>query len=163
VRGLPTPEQVGAWWEDSNPGTDPPPKSANRTNHLITEDETDDNPATFGGRDDYPAINQGLIAISPNGDTRQPPGPDHSAICEGLISENGLPKRDTVEDQDRDHAISPIGDSGTVEPPEKDGSFTEEQAKRIRSLVEEGMSERWARRTVLADGHPIDCDCEACP
>jgi hypothetical protein len=37
-----------------------------------------------------------------------------------------------------------------------------EQAERIRRLVVEGMSETWARRTVLADSHPLDCDCEVC-
>jgi hypothetical protein len=39
---------------------------------------------------------------------------------------------------------------------------TKEQEERIRRLVEEGMSETWARRTVLADSHPLDCDCEVC-
>jgi hypothetical protein len=39
---------------------------------------------------------------------------------------------------------------------------TPEQAERIRRLVGEGMSETWARRTVLADGHPLDCGCEVC-
>ena len=37
-----------------------------------------------------------------------------------------------------------------------------EQEKRMRRLVEQGMSERWARREVLADDHPLDCDCEVC-
>ena len=39
---------------------------------------------------------------------------------------------------------------------------TPEQAERIRRLVEEGMSEKWARRTVLADAHPLSCECEVC-
>jgi hypothetical protein len=39
---------------------------------------------------------------------------------------------------------------------------TPEQAQRIRRLVGQGMSETWARRTVLADNHPLDCDCEVC-
>jgi len=39
---------------------------------------------------------------------------------------------------------------------------TPEQAKRIRRLIKEGMSETWARRTVLADNHRLDCDCEVC-
>jgi len=47
------------------------------------------------------------------------------------------------------------------------GDFSEEactpgQAGRIRRLVKEGMSETWARRTVLADGHPLGCGCEVC-
>src|SRR5215217_5419847 len=84
-------------------------------------------------------------------------------ISKVLISENALPKRDAVERQGRDYVISPISDSGTVEPLEKkNGRFTTMQAERIRHLVKEGMSETWARRTVLADGHPLDCECEVC-
>jgi hypothetical protein len=161
MTGLPTPEQVRGWWEDSDP--DPPPKSANRANHLITEDETGDNPDTYGERDDYPAINQGLITISPDGDQGQRLDSDYSAISEGLISANGSPKRDAVEKQGRDYVISPISDSGTGEPQEKkNGCFTAEQAERIRRLIKEGMSETWARRTVLAYNHPLGCDCEVC-
>jgi hypothetical protein len=163
MKGLPTPEQVRAWWEDSDPDPDSPPKGANRANHLITEDETDDNPDTYRERDDYPAINQGLITISPDGDQDQHFDTDYSTISEGRISENGLPKGDAVEKQGRDYAISPISDSGTVEPPEnKNGRFSAEQEERIRNLVREGMSETWARRTVLADGHPFGCGCEVC-
>ena len=163
MAGLPTPEQVRTWWEDSDPDPDPPPKGANRANHLITEDETGDKADTYGEKDDYPAINQELIVISPDGDQGQPNDSDHSAINERLISENALPKRDAVEKQGRDYVISPISDSGTVEPPEeKNGRITTMQAERIRHLVKEGMSETWARRTVLADGHPLDCECEVC-
>jgi len=163
MTGLPTPEQVRAWWEDSDPDPGPPPKSANRANHLNTEDESDYNPDTYGGRDDYSAIHQGLITISPDGDQGQHLDSDYSAISKGLISENGLPKRDAVEKQGRDYVISPISESGTVEPSEKkNGRFTAEQAERIRRLVGQGMSETWARRTVLADSHPIGCDCEVC-
>ena len=145
------------------PDPDPSPKAANRANHLITEDETGGKADTYGERDDYPAINQGLITISLNRNQGQPDDFDHSAFNEDLISENGLPKRDAVERQGRDYVISPISDSGSVEAPEKKNSrFSAEQAERIRSLVKEGMSETWARRTVLADGHPLDCECEVC-
>ena len=43
-----------------------------------------------------------------------------------------------------------------------ENAITPEQAQRISRLVQEGMSETWARRTVLADGHPLGCDCEVC-
>jgi hypothetical protein len=163
MTGLPTPEQVRAWWEDSEPDPDPPLKGANRANQVITEDDTGGKADTYGKRDDHPAINRELITISPDGDQGQPLDSDHSAINEGLISENGLPKRDAVERQGRDYVISPISDSGTVEPPkQKNGSVTAEQAERIRRLVREGMSETWARRTVLADGHPPGCGCKVC-
>jgi hypothetical protein len=48
------------------------------------------------------------------------------------------------------------GSSETVE------TIRLEQAKRIRRLIEQGMSERWARQEVLADNHALDCDCEVC-
>src|SRR5215203_185480 len=72
MTGLPTPEQVRAWWEDSDPDPDPTLKSTNRANLLITEDETDDKADTYGERYDHPAINQGLITISLNGNQGQP-------------------------------------------------------------------------------------------
>jgi hypothetical protein len=163
MTGLPTPEQVKQWWEDSHPDPDPPPKGANRANHLNMEDETGDKANTYGKRDDHPAINQELITISPDDDQGQPLDSDHSAISEGLISENGLPKRDAVEKQGHDYVISPIRDSGTVESPQKkNGSSTADQAERIRRLVGQGMSETWARRTVLANDHPLNCGCEVC-
>jgi hypothetical protein len=163
MRGLPTPEQVRAWWEESEPDPDSPLKGANRANHLITEDERDDKADTYGEKDDYPAINQELITSSPDGNQGQPNDSDHSAINEGLISENALPKRDAVKKQGRDYVIRPISDSGTAQPPEKkNGRLTAEQAERIHNLVREGMSETWARRTVLADGHSPGCGCEVC-
>jgi DNA primase len=162
MTGIPTPEQVRAWWESSDPDPDPAPKGANRANHLITEEETDNNPDTYGERDDYPAINQGLITSSSDGDQDQPLDSDHSAISEGLISENGLPKRDGVEKEAGNYVISPISDSETVEPRQKNGGLAAEQEERIRSLAEEDMSETWARRTVLASDHPLDCECEVC-
>src|SRR5215211_2107055 len=43
-----------------------------------------------------------------------------------------------------------------------EGASTPEQAERIRPLVKEGMSETWARRTVLANSHTLGCGCEVC-
>src|SRR5215207_5765450 len=50
MRGLPTPEQVRTWWEDSDPNPDSPPKGANRANHLITEGERDGKADTYAER-----------------------------------------------------------------------------------------------------------------
>jgi hypothetical protein len=57
--------------------------------------------------------------------------------------------------------------ANTANTANRNGDFSEvastlEQAERIRRLIKEGMSETWARRTVLADNHPLDCDCEVC-
>ncbi len=49
-----------------------------------------------------------------------------------------------------------------VDAPKPGQSATGEQLQRIRRLTKQGMSETWARRTVLADSHPLDCDCEVC-
>jgi hypothetical protein len=54
------------------------------------------------------------------------------------------------------------GNSGNTSGDFSEGASTPEQADAIRRLVREGMSETWARRTVLADGHPLDCGCEVC-
>jgi putative DNA primase/helicase len=40
--------------------------------------------------------------------------------------------------------------------------FTPEQEQHVRRLVQEGMAEHWARRTVLAKDHSVGCDCEVC-
>jgi hypothetical protein len=40
--------------------------------------------------------------------------------------------------------------------------FTAEEERRVRKLLKEGMSETWARRTVLASDHLPGCDCEVC-
>ncbi len=42
------------------------------------------------------------------------------------------------------------------------GAVSKEQESRIRRLVQEGMTEEWARREVLAADHPLDCECEMC-
>jgi hypothetical protein len=43
-----------------------------------------------------------------------------------------------------------------------DEATTTGQEERLRRLVRQGMSEKWARRTVLVDAHPLECDCEVC-
>jgi putative DNA primase/helicase len=43
-----------------------------------------------------------------------------------------------------------------------EGSVSEAQKLRIQKLIEDGMAESAARRQVLADDHPLDCECEGC-
>ena len=47
------------------------------------------------------------------------------------------------------------GDFGEV-------AITSELEERTGRLVRQGMSEKWARRTVLASDHPLGCKCEVC-
>jgi hypothetical protein len=72
----------------------------------------------------------------------------------GMPNGSEKPPRNAASANNAD-TVNRYGDfSGKVSTPE--------QAERIRRLVKEGMSETWARRTVLADGHPLDCGCEVC-
>jgi NrS-1 polymerase HBD domain len=101
---------------------------------------------------------------------------------DGSGSESRTDKGETHADTAQDDGRSNGSDSangmpnGSEKPPSnaasantanRYGDFSEEastpeQAHRIRRLVKEGMSETWARRTVLADGHPLGCDCQVC-
>jgi len=40
--------------------------------------------------------------------------------------------------------------------------LTDEEAAREKRLIAEGMTPRWARKTILASDHPLDCECEVC-
>jgi putative DNA primase/helicase len=40
--------------------------------------------------------------------------------------------------------------------------FTPEQEREVRRLVQQGMAEEWAKKTVLAGNHPLNCECEVC-
>jgi hypothetical protein len=78
----------------------------------------------------------------------------------GSDSANGMPNGS-------EKPPSNAASANTANTANRYGDFSEEastpeQAHRIRRLVKEGMSETWARRTVLADGHPLGCDCQVC-
>jgi DNA primase len=105
----------------------------------------------------------------PNGrDTfaRYRPMPDSEASVDGRgeAGANGRDGNRPVEDGGLQVKRS-TGRTGGEEEEEKtsaNGPPTLEDAKRIKRLVREGTSERWARRTVLAGSHPLDCDCQLC-
>lgn len=54
------------------------------------------------------------------------------------------------------------GNSGNRDGDSAEESISPEQAERIRRLIKQGMSETWARRTVLAGDYPLECECEVC-
>jgi hypothetical protein len=78
----------------------------------------------------------------------------------GSDDANGM--RDGSEKPPSDAASANNADTANRYEDFSEKASTPEQAERIRRLVKEGMSETWARRTVLADNHPLDCDCEVC-
>src|SRR5215211_8410031 len=98
---------------------------------------------------------------------RHRPMPDSEADANGR-GEAGASGRDgyrPAEDADLqgERATGRLGGEEEEEKASANGRcLTPEEAKRIKHLVREGTSERWARRTVLAGSHPLDCDCEVC-
>jgi hypothetical protein len=95
---------------------------------------------------------------------------DKGEAYDNIAQDNGMPNGSGGSDGMPDSSEKPHSDAGsanTADTANTYGDFTKEagtpeQAERIRRLVKEGMSERWARRTVLAHGHPLDCGCEVC-
>jgi hypothetical protein len=70
-------------------------------------------------------------------------------------------------DDGSQNPCSGAGSADTADTANRYENFTErnmapEQEERFRRLVEQGTSEKWARKTVLASDHPLDCDCEVC-
>jgi hypothetical protein len=78
----------------------------------------------------------------------------------GSDSANGMP--DGSEKPPSNAASANAADTANRYGDFSEEPSTPEQAERIHRLTEQGMSEKWARRTVLADDHPLDCDCEVC-
>jgi hypothetical protein len=151
MTGLPTPDQVRSWWEDSHP--DPSPEGAN---HIIGDPETGQNPHTYAGNGDYPTANQELIMISLGGDRHHDPGRDYQAINEELISENGSSKGNAADGEGRDHVISSIsgseGEQETERPSESSKRrLAPEQVEEYKRLVAEGMHPDRARAEVLGE------------
>jgi hypothetical protein len=154
MTGLPTPDQVRLWWDDSHP--DPPPKCANHANHLIRDPETGQNPHTCAKNGDYPAANQELIKISLDGDHHHDSDRDHLAINEELISQNGSSKGNTADGEGRDLVNSSIsgseGEQETKRPSESSKCrLTPERVEEYKRLIAEGMHPDLARAEVRGE------------
>jgi hypothetical protein len=62
------------------------------------------------------------------------------------------------------NSLTQEGDEAGAATPREDTRrrLTDEEVERVKRLCAEGMSPKWARKTVLAGGHPLDCECEVC-
>jgi hypothetical protein len=102
-----------------------------------------------------------------DGFARHRPMPDSEADADGRweAGNNGRNDDRPAEDGDLQEERA-TGRTGGEEEEEKTSAngrcLTPEEAKRVKRLIREGTSKRWARRTVLASSHPLDCDCEVC-
>jgi hypothetical protein len=102
--------------------------------------------------------------------SRGKPRADKGEIHADTTRDEGIPDGKSVANgsddgsQDLADVAGPADTSITADrcgdPADK--ATTPEQEERIRSLVKQGMSEKWARRTVLAGDHPLACECEVC-
>jgi hypothetical protein len=100
------------------------------------------------------------------GESRTDKGKTHTNTAQDDGRSNGEENVNGMPDGS-EKPSSNVASANTANTANRNGDFSEvastpEQANRIRRLVKEGMSETWARRTVLADNHPLDCDCEVC-
>jgi len=98
---------------------------------------------------------------------RYRPMPDSKADANGRqeAGASGQNGHRPIEDSDLqgERATGRLGSEEEEEKTSANGRcLTPEETKRIQRLIREGTSERWARRTVLAGSHPLDCDCEVC-
>jgi hypothetical protein len=98
---------------------------------------------------------------------RYRPMPESEADANGHreADDNGRNEHRPVETTDLqgERATGRLGGEEEAEKTSANGRrLTPEEAKRVKRLVREGTSERWARRTILASDHSLDCDCEVC-
>jgi hypothetical protein len=81
-------------------------------------------------------------------------------ILNGRDTPNG--RNDGSQNPASDAASADTADTADRSGNPADEATTTKQEERVRRLVQQGMSEKWARKTVLAGDHPLECDCEVC-
>jgi hypothetical protein len=81
-------------------------------------------------------------------------------ISNGRDTPNG--RNDGSQNPSSDAASADTADTANRSGNPADEATTTKQEERVRRLVRQGMSEKWARKTVLASDHPLDCGCEVC-
>jgi hypothetical protein len=111
--------------------------------------------------------------VNPNGQgtsARYRSLPDSEASANGrreagASGRDGYRPKETADLQgERTTGRTPCREGGEIFPDNGSNGHRSapEQEERVRRLVEQGMSEKWARRTVLASDHPLDCGCGVC-
>jgi hypothetical protein len=82
-------------------------------------------------------------------------------------ADDGISNGRSASDGRNDGSRNSVDGAGSANTADRcrdsaEGGVTPEQEERIPRLVKQGMSEKWARRTVLASDHSLDCGCEVC-
>jgi DNA primase len=147
MQGLPTPEQVRAWWEERDPD---PPEGADHADQPITDTDQGQQAHRNGDlADRHPANHTLITAESANG--------DRHLIGTLPITNNGLDIGNGASKEGSDRLIGVIGDRSEVakDSNSNGGSssrrLTNEETERVKRLIGEGMSPRLARAEVLEE------------
>jgi DNA primase len=95
--GLPTPGKVRSWWEDAPP--DPPSGEAGHTGQVA---ETNQKPHTYAENSIQEGVGQAVDTSTfpgcGTGDLTEPTGHIQPLSSEGMDNDNGLSKRNTVDE-----------------------------------------------------------------
>jgi hypothetical protein len=95
--GLPTPGKVRSWWEDAPP--DPPSGEAGHTGPVA---ETNQKPHTYAENSIQEGVGQAVDTSTfpgcGTGDLTEPTGHIQPLSSEGMDTDNGLSKRNTVDE-----------------------------------------------------------------
>ena len=147
MQGLPTPEQVRAWWEERDPD---PPEGADHADQPITDTDQGQQAHRNGDlADRHPANHTLITAESANGDLH--------LIGTLPITNNGLDIGNGASKEGSDRLIGVIGDRSEVAKDSNGNGgsssrrLTNEETERVKRLIGEGMSPRLARAEVLEE------------
>ena len=144
--------------EDPDPSrvNDPPPKSGPEPSDPAPNEGEDVNSET-----------EGVTIVNPQKPCKT--GISNEGVNEGYPKSDNLGLR-THEDEVLGNTLTIVnsltqeGDEVCAATPREDTRrrLTDEEIERVKHLCAEGMSPKWARKTVLAGGHQLDCECEVC-
>ncbi len=84
----------------------------------------------------------------------------HDGIPNGRGTLNG--RNDGSQNPSSDAASADTANTAIRYGDSTETDMTPEQEERVRRLVRQGTSEKWARKTILASDHPLECKCEVC-
>ena len=96
MQGLPTPEKVRSWWEDR----DPPPGGGDHADHPDHPDREGNNPHTYTESGDRKDADQSPIADRSGTESSEAADHDRQLIDDELISEKGIDKLKTGDQED---------------------------------------------------------------
>jgi DNA primase len=137
MQGLPTPEQVRAWWNERDPD---PPEGADHADQPITDAGQEQNHDTYADSGDRHPTDRAPITTEGTDRDRLP-------IGELPIGENCSHMGNGTSENGSDRLIGVIGNGRAA----SSRRLTDEELERVKRYIGEGMSARQARAEVLKE------------